>query len=63
MNADLGISASAFGLGAGLFFIGYFIFAAIQTRAPTLYTIRLLVTMIDGAVVPGEDVTGDCGRI
>lgn len=26
MNADLGISASAFGLGAGLFFIGYFIF-------------------------------------
>lgn len=26
MNADLGISASAFGLGAGLFFIGYFLF-------------------------------------
>jgi len=26
MNADLGISAAAFGLGAGLFFIGYFVF-------------------------------------
>jgi len=26
MNDDLGISASAFGLGAGLFFIGYFVF-------------------------------------
>ncbi|MEO6899711.1 MAG: MFS transporter [Mycobacteriaceae bacterium] len=26
MNADLGISSTAFGLGAGLFFIGYFIF-------------------------------------
>lgn len=26
MNADLGISQSAFGLGAGLFFIGYFFF-------------------------------------
>jgi MFS family permease len=26
MNADLGISATAFGLGAGLFFIGYFVF-------------------------------------
>lgn len=26
MNADLGISASAFGLGSGIFFIGYFFF-------------------------------------
>lgn len=26
MNADLGISAAAYGLGAGLFFIGYFVF-------------------------------------
>jgi ACS family tartrate transporter-like MFS transporter len=26
MNADLGLSASAFGLGAGIFFIGYFLF-------------------------------------
>ena len=26
MNDDLGISAAAFGLGAGLFFIGYFVF-------------------------------------
>ncbi len=26
MNADLGLSAAAYGLGAGLFFIGYFIF-------------------------------------
>ena len=26
MNEDLGISAAAFGLGAGLFFIGYFVF-------------------------------------
>ncbi|MGW4112449.1 MFS transporter [Actinosynnema sp. NPDC004786] len=26
MNADLGISAAAYGLGAGLFFIGYFLF-------------------------------------
>ncbi|HRB12316.1 MAG TPA: MFS transporter, partial [Vicinamibacteria bacterium] len=24
MNADIGLSASAFGLGAGIFFIGYF---------------------------------------
>jgi len=26
MNADIGLSASAFGMGAGIFFIGYFIF-------------------------------------
>jgi len=26
MNADIGLSASAFGLGAGIFFIGYFFF-------------------------------------
>lgn len=26
MNADIGFSASAFGLGAGMFFIGYFLF-------------------------------------
>ncbi len=26
MNADLGLSAAAYGLGAGLFFIGYFFF-------------------------------------
>lgn len=26
MNADLGISAAAYGIGAGIFFIGYFIF-------------------------------------
>ena len=26
MNADVGLSASAYGLGAGIFFIGYFIF-------------------------------------
>src|SRR4051794_2267955 len=26
MNADLGISTAVFGLGAGVFFIGYFIF-------------------------------------
>ena len=26
MNEDLGISAAAFGLGAGLFFLGYFVF-------------------------------------
>ncbi len=25
MNADLGLSAAAYGLGAGLFFIGYFL--------------------------------------
>ncbi|MDT7747854.1 MAG: transporter, family, tartrate transporter, partial [Pseudonocardiales bacterium] len=26
MNADIGLSAAAYGLGAGLFFIGYFLF-------------------------------------
>jgi len=26
MNADLGISASAYGMGAGIFFLGYFLF-------------------------------------
>ena len=26
MNADLGLSAAAYGLGAGLFFLGYFLF-------------------------------------
>jgi sugar phosphate permease len=26
MNADLGLSSAAYGLGAGLFFIGYFFF-------------------------------------
>lgn len=26
MNADIGISETAYGLGAGLFFIGYFLF-------------------------------------
>ena len=26
MNADIGLSASAFGMGAGIFFIGYFLF-------------------------------------
>jgi ACS family tartrate transporter-like MFS transporter len=28
MNADVGLSASAYGLGAGIFFIGYFLFEA-----------------------------------
>jgi ACS family tartrate transporter-like MFS transporter len=26
MNHDIGLSATAFGIGAGLFFIGYFLF-------------------------------------
>lgn len=49
MNQDLGISASSFGLGAGLFFIGYFIFEVpsnmlLEKFGPRLWLARIMLT-------------------
>jgi ACS family tartrate transporter-like MFS transporter len=49
MNADIGLSASAFGLGAGIFFIGYFLFEVpsnliLHRMGARLWIARILVT-------------------
>jgi ACS family tartrate transporter-like MFS transporter len=49
MNADLGFGAEAFGLGAGIFFAGYFLFeipgALVAERySPRLWLARIMVT-------------------
>ena len=49
MNADIGLSASAFGLGAGIFFIGYFIFEVpsnliLHRVGARIWIARILVT-------------------
>ena len=49
MNADLGFDAQAFGLGAGVFFAGYFLFeipgALIAERySPRLWLARIMIT-------------------
>ena len=49
MNADIGLSASAFGLGAGIFFIGYFLFEVpsnliLQRVGARIWIARILVT-------------------
>lgn len=49
MNADLGLSASAFGAGAGIFFLGYFLFEIpsnliLQRVGARTWIARILVT-------------------
>jgi MFS transporter, ACS family, tartrate transporter len=49
MNADIGLSASAFGLGAGVFFIGYFLFEVpsnliLHRVGARVWIARILVT-------------------
>lgn len=49
MNDDIGISAAAFGLGAGLFFLGYFVFEvpsnlAMYRVGARLWMARIMVT-------------------
>ncbi|MBN9734697.1 MULTISPECIES: MFS transporter [unclassified Pseudonocardia] len=49
MNADLGLSAAAYGLGAGLFFIGYFFFEVpsnviLHRVGARLWIARIMVT-------------------
>ena len=49
MNSDLGISATVFGLGAGLFFIGYFLFEVpsnlmLHRVGARLWIARIMVT-------------------
>ena len=49
MNADIGLSARAFGLGAGIFFIGYFIFEVpsnliLHRVGARIWIARILVT-------------------
>ncbi len=49
MNADIGLSASAFGLGAGIFFIGYFFFEVpsnliLHKVGARVWIARILVT-------------------
>jgi ACS family tartrate transporter-like MFS transporter len=49
MNADLGLSSAAYGLGAGLFFIGYFVFEvpsniALHKVGARLWIARIMVT-------------------
>jgi ACS family tartrate transporter-like MFS transporter len=49
MNADIGLSASAFGLGAGIFFLGYFVFEVpsnliLQRVGARVWIARILVT-------------------
>jgi MFS family permease len=46
MNADLGLSATVFGLGAGLFFIGYFIFEVPSNLALHRYGARRWIARI-----------------
>jgi ACS family tartrate transporter-like MFS transporter len=49
MNADIGLSASAFGMGAGIFFIGYFLFEVpsnliLHRIGARIWISRILVT-------------------
>lgn len=46
MNADLGLSSAAYGLGAGLFFIGYFIFEVPSNLLLTKFGARIWITRI-----------------
>jgi MFS family permease len=56
MNKDLGLSASVFGLGAGLFFLGYFVFEVpsnllLERFGARLWIARIMLTwgLISGA--------------
>jgi D-galactonate transporter len=46
MNKDLGLTATAFGLGAGLFFVGYFLFEVPSNLALHRFGARLWITRI-----------------
>ncbi|QHK18572.1 MFS transporter [Pseudarthrobacter psychrotolerans] len=46
MNADLGFSATAYGLGAGLFFIGYFLFEVPSNLLLAKFGARIWITRI-----------------
>jgi D-galactonate transporter len=46
MNSDLGLTATAFGLGAGLFFIGYFLFEVPSNLALHRFGARVWITRI-----------------
>src|SRR3954471_18767696 len=49
MNRDLGLSASVFGLGSGIFFIGYFLFEVpsnliMERIGARLWIARIMIT-------------------
>lgn len=46
MNADIGLSAAAYGLGAGIFFIGYFLFEVPSNLALTKFGARRWIARI-----------------
>lgn len=46
MNADLGMSTTAYGLGAGLFFIGYFLFEVPSNLLLNKFGTRMWITRI-----------------
>jgi D-galactonate transporter len=46
MNADLGLTATMYGLGAGLFFIGYFLFEVPSNLALHRFGARIWITRI-----------------
>src|SRR6187551_1062364 len=70
MNRDLGLSATAYGLGAGIFFFSYFIFEVPSNLALERFGARKWIAMINsvgnlagffGPFVMGalKDATGD----
>ena len=57
MNADLGLSSAAYGLGAGLFFIGYFFFEVpsnivLHRVGARIWIARIMITWGLVATVP-----------
>ena len=46
MNVDLGLSATAYGLGAGVFFIGYFLFEVPSQFMLDRFGARIWITRI-----------------
>ncbi|WP_338889310.1 MFS transporter [Rhodococcus sovatensis] len=46
MNADIGLSSAAYGLGAGLFFVGYFFFEVPSNLLLTKFGARIWITRI-----------------
>ena len=46
MNQDLGFSPTVFGFGAGIFFLGYFLFEVPSNLIPVSYTHLTLPTIL-----------------
>ena len=70
MNQDLGLSATAYGLGAGIFFFSYFLFEvpsnlALERFGARRWIARIMFTwgLVSGAMVfvQGETASMSCG--